>query len=271
MRTPCLRVALALGLFSFTSTLPLAALTPAAAPQAAIPAWQAYDWVGFLKAPKFPAPCPASVDPPDVIGSDTLITQVPNEIAAMVWLQRTRTAADIARARNGAHRAPSLFDNCLPDSGKHLGDPGDTTTTPAFPHLDPDYPLTYALMEQAYNDISTALKPVKLAFSRTRPYVEYPKLISPAVELENTKSYPSAHAVYGIVMANILSVLDPDLAKQFMERGHQIGDDRVLAGLHHPTDVEADQLFGQQFAQLWLGDPGIKAKVVAALRAEWTR
>ena len=40
-----------------------------------------------------------------------------------------------------------------------------------------------------------------------------------------------------------------------MERGREIGWDRVIAGLHHPSDIVAGRVLGQALAEAVLADP----------------
>jgi acid phosphatase (class A) len=49
----------------------------------------------------------------------------------------------------------------------------------------------------------------------------------------------------------VLSKLDPSRKELFMKRADQIAADRVLAGVHHPSDIEAGKKLGDaEFAAL---------------------
>ena len=65
--------------------------------------------------------------------------------------------------------------------------------------------------------------------------------IKPAADLEKSMSYPSGHATRGIIFALVLAELVPAQKDAILARGKQIGDDRVLAGVHFPSDVVAGQ------------------------------
>ena len=47
-----------------------------------------------------------------------------------------------------------------------------------------------------------------------------------------------------------------------LERGREIGWDRVVAGLHHPTDIYAGRVLGQALAESLLADPKFQAELV---------
>ena len=53
-----------------------------------------------------------------------------------------------------------------------------------------------------------------------------------------------------------------------LDRGRQVGYDRVLGGVHYPSDVDAGQVLGPVIAQAWLAEPAHQRRLEAA-RAEW--
>ena len=94
----------------------------------------------------------------------------------------------------------------------------------------------------------------KQKFNRTRPPIANPE-IHACVPLEHTGSFPSGHATRGIVWATIVAEIFPEEREQIMASGKQIGDDRVLAGMHYPSDVVAGQALGAAIAQKLLANP----------------
>jgi membrane-associated phospholipid phosphatase len=75
-------------------------------------------------------------------------------------------------------------------------------------------------MEEAYNDIHATLDPLKASLHRPRPYVEHPDIVTvpSGVPTDGPNSFPSAHAVYGVVMAGILAELDRDPGQKALFR-----------------------------------------------------
>jgi acid phosphatase (class A) len=60
-----------------------------------------------------------------------------------------------------------------------------------------------------------------------------------AERLRNNGSYPSGHASLGWTWALLLAELAPDRADALLARGYAYGENRVVCGVHWPTDVEA--------------------------------
>lgn len=71
---------------------------------------------------------------------------------------------------------------------------------------------------------------------------------------QNDPGYPSGHSLRGVLYAELLAELMPDLRDKLMERGLQIGWDRVIAGVHYPSDVSAGRVLGHNIAQHLLHD-----------------
>ena len=79
---------------------------------------------------------------------------------------------------------------------------------------------------------------------------------------------PKAAAV-GMVYAQILYPFVPGNRDEVREIGTTLGNDRVMAGQHWPSDVEAGQRLGRAFATWWISQPEIRARIVEASREEW--
>lgn len=93
----------------------------------------------------------------------------------------------------------------------------------------------------------------KRRFNRVRPY-QLAKLLGqpPLGQLESetarTASYPATHALMGTFLALYLGERYPLQRPQLEMLGRQLGNNRVYAGLHFPSDV----LAGRRLAhQLW--------------------
>jgi membrane-associated phospholipid phosphatase len=178
------------------------------------------------------------------------------DLAILLWLQQARTREDIQRAKQELSYPLGIFSAVLGrdlDSGR--------------------FPLTLALAERARLDLRAAMAPVKQQFARQRPFLAMPGVIVPAVERENTYSYPSGHSAWGVMEAMLLVALQPQLQAQDREailaRGRLVGYDRSLTGGHYPSDVEAGQKLGAAFAEAWLADPAHRKLLEAARAAEW--
>lgn len=211
----------------------LAAIAPVqAAPPASAPAEPG--WAALLG----PFPKPGSREALD-------------DLAVLRWLQHARTRAEVARANTEVDLEPAAF-------------------LPAFAHpVDlASRPLTRALLAEARADVRKVSGALKHAFERRRPYLDNPDL-HPAVPLEPSPSYPSGHATLAALWGRVLGALDPADREALRERGAQIGNDRALAGVHWPSDVEAGQRLGEAYGDAWLADPANARRVQEARDAEW--
>lgn len=69
------------------------------------------------------------------------------------------------------------------------------------------------------------------------------------------KSFPSSHAARGAAYAAVLAELFPGKNANLLDRGEQIGEDRMIAGIHFPSDVEAGQRIGKAVPRELMADP----------------
>lgn len=114
-----------------------------------------------------------------------------------------------------------------------------------------DGPLTKAEVDRwesffkdVRKDVEYFVQESKKYWKRPRPYVAHPE-VHACVHVETTPAYPSGHAAISAAFAEILSRLDPKRKAVFSARADRIAEDRVLGGVHHPTDIEAGKKLGQ--------------------------
>lgn len=86
-------------------------------------------------------------------------------------------------------------------------------------------------------------KRLKKDYPRPRPY-DYISGITPCVRKEKSMAYPSGHAALSRVYAKVLGVIYPELKNKFQERSDEIAKNRVLGGVHHPSDIESGKKLG---------------------------
>jgi acid phosphatase (class A) len=80
----------------------------------------------------------------------------------------------------------------------------------------------------------------KDAYDRLRPFKQN-NLIKPCIAKPLGKSYPSGHATIGMVVAFALSDVFPERKDALLKRGLLYGHNRVLGGVHFPSDVAMGQ------------------------------
>jgi membrane-associated phospholipid phosphatase len=209
--------------------------------------------VTLLTALCFAATKPRFIQPADVDWESILSappaddsTEHGEEIATVLHWQNKRTAEDVFRCREEATADGFIF-------AEVLGDWFDARTLP----------VTADLLNQTSIDAKAITLTAKEKWNRRRPY-EADSEIHPCVEEDSSPAYPSGHAVRGIVWASVLSQIFPERRDQLMALGRRIGDDRVIAGIHWPSDIEAGQKLGAAIAGKLLDNVDFKIELQRA-------
>ena len=68
----------------------------------------------------------------------------------------------------------------------------------------------------------------------------------------------------------VLAELRPERREALLAQGRQVGVNRVIGGVHYPSDIEAGQKLGARLAQAWLAEAANRQLVEAVRQAEWT-
>jgi len=128
-------------------------------------------------------------------------------------------------------------------------------------------PLTAALMRQAERESSVVTRALKARWSRVRPPNQDDRIV-PTIGVPKDGSYPSGHSVRSMLWAHLLAELAPDKADALIRRARLVAYDRVIGGVHYPTDVAAGMTVGALIAEEIMRSPEYQAEVARA-RAEW--
>ncbi len=168
------------------------------------------------------------------------------DLETVLKLQESRTAADIARADAEAKLTPAAF---APVFGA-----GFTAE---------NLPTLFALLTDAAADSKILSEAAKTQFARSRPQFADPR-VKPSISGEVDGSYPSGHATRGMLWARLLIEIAPDLKDALIKRGEEIGWDRVVAGVHFPSDIYAGRMLGQITAQMLKKDPEFQTRLAKA-------
>lgn len=161
--------------------------------------------------------------PPPAAGSAADLA----DIAALKQWQAKRTPADCARAAAAAHAAYSEF----------FGD--------ISPFPDPLPPEAAAVFARVKTETDGAAADVKDLFKRPRPFLRDPEL-DPCLGRIGGLAYPSGHATISRVFALMLGDLAPSRRAEFLARADAVALDRVIGGVHHPSDIEAGKRLGDR-------------------------
>jgi hypothetical protein len=169
-----------------------------------------------------------------------------DEVARLLTLQANRTPEEVARCKSEEEVTVFAF---------------STVLGPWFNKKN--LPETAALMALVNKQAKIPTDAAKAQWNRVRPTLADSR-IHPCVVLEKTPSYPSGHAMRGILWATLLCQIFPAQTDAIMARGKQIGDDRFLAGMHYPSDVAAGQKLGAEIARRFLADDNFTGHLQAA-------
>ncbi len=109
-------------------------------------------------------------------------------------------------------------------------------------------------------DTSHIVDRFKRGYDRRRPYGRDGTL-HPCIQTPkgDKYSYPSGHAALSRVLGLVLSDLLPARRAEFMARADEIALDRIIGGVHHPSDVAAGQLLADEIHAELLKSPGFLA------------
>ena len=124
---------------------------------------------------------------------------------------------------------------------------------------------TIKLFDKLYQTESAINKQAKEKWKRVRPS-SADKRLTPST-FYKSYSYPSGHATYAYLAGIVLADLMPQMREQIYDRAYAFGENRVIGGVHYPSDVEAGRRLASMIAVLIQQNPDFQRDVAAA-RAE---
>jgi acid phosphatase (class A) len=123
-----------------------------------------------------------------------------------------------------------------------------------------------SLAGQVEDDVRPYVRAAKRHFLRLRPYEVEPRLTPCIHDVRRDLSYPSGHATYGYVMAFLLAEMVPERRTQLMARAQEFAGQRVVCGVHFPSDIEAGRRGAEWLALRFLQDAHYRAAAASAAR-----
>lgn len=189
----------------------------------------------------------ALIGPPPALGSPAF----EEGMAVVMWLQRTRTPAQVAFVRETLDLerfAPLIAPELVAVDGMALKQ----------------------ALDAAIDDVRTDYDRLKDIYDLPRPFLVSDQ-VEPAVEPRPVASYPSGHAIRAVVYARLLAEIFPDRRDPLMALALQIGYGRVIAGVHYPFDVVAGQALGNAYADAIVAQPAFEDALAQIRRAAGTR
>ena len=172
--------------------------------------------------------------------------QTESELAQLLAIQATRTPAMEARCN-----ADSVI-----DVWRFSETFGAKFTKEALPKLTSFFGRVVA-------SVGPVIDPAKDTWKRQRPH-QQSDLVKPSVSLSKSASYPSTSSAGAMLMAIVLANMVPEKRTEIMARGWEIGNNRIVGGIHFPSDVEAGRVSGTLIALSLMGRDDFKADFEAA-------
>jgi acid phosphatase (class A) len=163
------------------------------------------------------------------------------EISAVLAAQEARTPAEAARAKAEERFTVFAFSDVL---------------GPAFNAKT--CPTASVLFKDVDDESHDYTVPAKNHWYRLRPPTVDSR-VHPCVSMETGYSYPSGHATRGELMAELLAEVFPDQRDALLARGREIGWDRVIGGIHYPSDISAGRVLGHALVKPFLANPDFVA------------
>lgn len=176
------------------------------------------------------------------------------ELSELHRIEATRSPAEIAEARADADDKSVFFFRSVF---------GEKFTKENLPALG-------MLAAEVAEEEDEASDRAKAAFRRPRPH-NFDKTLHPACRASaKDDSYPSGHATLGYVLALTLIDIVPERRDALLERADRYGRNRLVCGVHHPSDVTAGLLAAYAIHAAIALDPRYRAELAAA-KAELRR
>jgi acid phosphatase (class A) len=169
------------------------------------------------------------------------------ELMELERLQAQRTPLELARAKaDAAQENVFAFSTVL----------GAQFTAEQFP-------LTTKFFERVTDTEKSVVRDAKNYWHRRRPYLVDPVLV-PCSSGSNG-SYPSGHATLAYMDAALLAQMLPERHDAFFERAADFAHNRLVCGVHYPSDVEAGKILGTVLAALLQREPALAGPLNAAI------
>lgn len=133
-------------------------------------------------------------------------------------------------------------------------------------------PATWRLLQRVELDTRTVGGPAKSLYNRTRPLIgdERPVCIPREDWMKTNGSYPSGHANVGWAWGLILAEMAPAKASGLIVAGREIGESRIICGVHYQSDVEAGRKLGSALVARLHAERAFRIDLAAA-KAELAR
>ncbi|HXP97151.1 MAG TPA: phosphatase PAP2 family protein [Telmatospirillum sp.] len=122
-------------------------------------------------------------------------------------------------------------------------------------------PFAVPFFGQVASDAHAIVGAAKVEFDRLRPFVVDSRVRPIGNDIEvvaaprhRSGSYPSGHATFAYVTSVLLAVMVPEKSAEIFTRAAAYAQNRLVAGVHYPTDIDAGRIAGTVIANILLHD-----------------
>jgi len=168
------------------------------------------------------------------------------DLQAVLATQRIRTDGQVRDARADAEESVFCFADVI---------------GPAF--KPENLPFATGFFDHVSSNDDEAVAAAKAHFNRPRPFVVDHE-VKPVVGHPISPSYPGGHATFAYVNAILLAYMVPERATTIFSRAARYAQNRVIAGVHYPTDSEAGRISASVIANVLLHQPRFLADFARA-------
>ncbi|MDL2404489.1 phosphatase PAP2 family protein [Rhizobium calliandrae] len=158
-------------------------------------------------------------------------------------------------------RTPEMSARAVADAEENIWRFSDVIDNPKF--TKENLPKFSAFFDRIVETEGAVVDPAKDVWKRPRPHL-YSDLVKPIVPLSKSGSYPSGHTTLGTLMGVVLSNMVPEKRDLIMARAWEYGHNRIVGGIHYPTDIEAGRISGVVIAQTIMTHDDYKTEYEAA-------
>jgi acid phosphatase (class A) len=184
---------------------------------------------------------------------DTSAPANKTELAELLQLQQSRTAAQVAAAQ--ADQDISVF---------RFADVLDTAKWKPSA-----LPITARFFAKITTSGQGPSEIAKQTFARPRPFA-VDSTLHPVLGHPKNASYPSGHSLGGNLIAIVLADMVPEKRVAIFRRGWAFARQRAIGGVHYPSDLEAGRIAAALIAQRLYQEPRFR-KDLEESRAEVRR
>ena len=116
-------------------------------------------------------------------------------------------------------------------------------------------PVMNEFFKRMHADARAILNATKEAWVRLRPYKINPEVTMLGEPPRTNFAYPSGTTIFGTLTGIVLANMVPEKQFELFERSAEFVANRVVLGVHYPTDVQASQMGATALAAAFFDTP----------------